>query len=382
MAQNEKLDEIREEIDEIDANMIKLFTRRMRLADDIAEVKREGNISLINYEREEKVVQNAIDAAYPGLEGEAVTFVRSVMALSKSRQREKLYGSADEYFFPAPREPLKENVTVAYEGMPGSWGEVAARNFYCGSGMLPAATYEDVFAAVKDGRASYGVVPIENALTGGVGEVHDLLRKYGCYIVGQTWVEKVYCLMGQAGTRLEDIKQVYSHPRVFGQCEEFLKGRSWELATSRTVARGAEKAALAADPHVAAIAPPRAAEVSGLTVLHPGINTYGCEKTRYILISGTPEYNENCDTVSVIFRVLHRSGALVDTLFPLMSENVNMKRLESRPVADGKYCFFCDMEGNIRDDSVRRALQSAAASCGYLEVLGCFPSETQTRYVN
>lgn len=90
------------------------------------------------------------------------------------------------------------------------------------------------------------------------------------------------------------------------------------------------------------------------------------------MISDAPEYDETADTVSVIFRTAHRAGALVDALFPFMSENVNLNRLESRPVADGKYCFFADVVGNMRDERVAAALLQAASCCGFLEVLGCY----------
>lgn len=378
---NEKLDGMRQEIDVIDAKMIELFTRRMSLADSIADIKRENNISLVNYEREEMVVQNAINTAYDGLRGEAVTFVRAVMALSKSRQRQKLYGNADEYYFPQPREPLTDDVKVAFQGVKGSWSEVAGLQFFSGAQMNPVSDYEDVFNAVKDEAASYGVLPIENSLTGGVGEVLDLLRKYGCYIVGQTWVKGEYCLMAGNGVGIDDIEVVYSHPKAFRQCEKFLKGRKWDLIACSDMGEAAELAAVTGGKKCAAIGPKHAAQVNGLAILTPEIEGNANEKTRYILISDTPEYDEKCDTVSVIFRTAHRSGALVDILFPLMSEDVNMKLLESRPVSDGKYCFFCDMEGNIEDESVVRALRNAASSCEYLEVLGCYKENTEIRYI-
>lgn len=381
MAGKEKLEKLRLEIDDIDAHMIELFTRRMQIADDIAVVKRDNNISLINYEREGKVVENAIKSAYEDITGEAVTFVRSVMALSKSRQRRKIYGSGEEYYFPQPREPLTGDIKVAYKGNRGGWCETAARNFFSGAEFNSLLNYEGVFSAVRDKTASYGVVPIENSQTGGVGEVHDLLRKYGCYIVGQTWVDRQYCLMASKGADIQDIRVAYSHPKAFDECEKFMKGRPWEQIPCGDAATAAQQVTAKADNKYAAIGPVRAAEVNGLAVLVPEIDSNTRERIRYILIADTPEYNSECDTVSIIFRTAHRSGALVDTLFPFMSENVNMKRLESRPMQDGKYCFFCDMEGNIKDRDISVALASAAASSGYLEILGCYKDSTETRYV-
>lgn len=389
MAGKEALEKMRQEIDSIDEQMMKLFNERMQLADNIAEIKRESNIALVNYEREERVIQNALAKVSDEIAGETVTFARSIMALSKSRQRQRLYGNAEEYYFPEPRAPLTENVKVSYRGNRGGWCETAARNFFSGAELCQASNHEEVFNAVKNKAASYGVVPIENSQTGGVGEVHDLLRRYGCYIVGQTWVPREYCLMASRGSGIQDIKVVYSHPKAFAQCEKFLKGRPWELVACNDAATAAQKVAEAeAEARArgevskyAAIGPARAAEVNGLSILTPEIESSATEKTRYILIGDTPEYDDECDTVSIIFRTAHRSGALVDTLFPLMSENVNMKRLESRPVADAKYCFFCDMEGHINSEAMSKALRNAAASCGYLEILGCYRDKTPTRYI-
>lgn len=381
MAVNEKMEQLRQEIDKIDCQMMELFTARMQLADDIADVKRENNISLVNYEREDKVVENAVKKANHAIEGETVTFVRSVMALSKSRQRKKLYGVPEEYYFPKPRKPLTEGVKVAYKGNYGGWCETGARNFFSGAEFVSVSNYEDVFNAVRDKTASYGVVSIENSQTGGVGEVHDLLRKYGLYIVGQTWVDRQYCLMANQGAGMSDIRYVYAHPKAYSDCEKFVKGRPWEYIACNDAATAAKKVKESGDIKYAAIGPLRAAMVNGLSVLTPDIESNTNDKTRYILIADTPEYDDTCNVVSVIFRTAHRSGALVDTLFPLMSENVNMKRLESRPMADGKYCFFCDLEGNINDQNISNALRNAAASCGFLEILGCYSEETAIRYM-
>jgi len=288
---NEKLEAARVQIDEIDRQMVALFIRRMNLSDEIADIKQENNISLINYEREESVIESAITASNPDLKGETITFMRALMSLSKSRQRKKLYGTAEEYNFPPSQPGACVQATVSLYGASGGNGEKAAALLFSDAELSQMETYESVFSAVKNKKSGYGVVPLENALTGGIGEVYDLLRKYGCYIVGQTWVDG----------------------------------------------------------------------------------------TRFIVIGSTPEYDENSDTVSVIFRTAHRSGALVDALFPIMSEEVNMKRLESRPTSDGKYCFFCDLEGNIMDKRIANALKNAAASCGYMEVLGCYRENTIVR---
>lgn len=379
MPNNEKLTAIRKEIDAVDSEILKLFARRMDLSDDIAVVKSENNISLMDTDREESIVKSAAEAVDSSYKGEAMTFMRSLIGLSKSRQRKKLFGKADEYYFPASRAPLQGDIGVAFQGVPGAWGEIACMQVFNNAKLIANENFEDVFVAVKDKQAAYGVVPIENSQTGGIGEVYDLLRKYGCYIVGQTWVHAQHCLMAVPGASIEDVREVFSHAEGFKQCSKFLRGRAWDLTICRNTAVAAEMVALKNEKRYAAIGSRRAAELNGLSILAPDIVTDENNRTRFIVISDTPEYDEACDTVSVIFRTAHRSGALVDVLFPLLAENLNMKRLESRPVSGGKYCFFCDIEGNVKDESIENALQQAAACSGYLEVLGCYPEDTKIR---
>ena len=375
----ESLKDIRVKIDAVDKQMMELFKERMALSQEVALIKRDNNISLIDPTREAQVIEAAIDITGQELKGETIALVKSLMGLSKSWQRKVLYNENAEYYFPDPQPPVTENVTVAYQGVPGAWGEQAAMQLFSSVPFEALETFEDVFIAVKDRKATYGVVPIENSRTGGIGEVYDLLRKYGCYIVGQTWVNIQQCLMGLPGTKLEDIREVFSHPQGFLQSRDFLRGRSWDLTACRNTSVGASMVVEKQNKRYAAIGSKRAAQLNGLSVLAPNIATDEHNKTRFIVIANAPEYDKNCDTVSVIFRTAHKAGALCDVLFPLMAEGVNMKRLESRPIADERYVFFCDLAGNIFDGNMHEALRQASACCGYLEVLGCYNDNTPQR---
>lgn len=367
---------IRKEIDSLDGQMLQLFSRRMELSDNVAEIKSKGNFALVDEARENAVVADAMEKTDPAYKGETAVFMRSLMGLSKSRQRKRLYGSTltAETLLPLPRKPAEGEVCVAFQGVPGAWAEIASLKLFPTAEIVAQENWEDVFIAVKEKKAHYGVVPVENSQSGAIGEVYDLLRKYGCYIVGQTWVPVRHCLMAAPGTRLEDVREVFSHPEGFKQCAKFLRGRGWDLTGCRNTAVAACQVAEKGQNRYAAIGSERAAQLNGLVVLSDDIISDESNKTRFIVIADVPEYDGEADTVSVIFRTAHRSGALVDVLFPFMSENVNLTRLESRPIADGKYCFFADIEGNMKEERVAAALMQAASCCGFLEVLGCYKS--------
>ncbi len=377
MDYKEQLKSLRNEFDDIDRQLVSLFEKRMKLGEKVAEIKRAGNIAITDEKREQAVVDNAVKLVEKGFRGEVTAFMRVLISLSKSRQRRILIEIEEEKLLDAPRTPVKEGVKVAYQGVPGAWGEQAVMALFQDVSIDNLESFEDVFIAVKDRKVNYGVVPIENSQTGAIGEVYDLLRKYGCYIVGQTWVPIRHCLMGTKGAALTDIREVLSHPEGFGQCREFLKNRSWDLTACRNTAVAAEVVAGKNESRFAAIGSKRAAQLNGLDILVPDIMTHSENKTRFIVIADEPEYDETSNIVSVIFRTLHRSGALCDVLFPLMSEGINLTRIESRPGTDERYCFFADLQGNIDDPAVASAIRQAASSCGYLEVLGCYRENAQ-----
>lgn len=377
---NEPLKDVREKISAIDAQMIALLHERQQLADDVARIKRENNIAMVDPRREAELIETVANMVPPEERADAVMFQRMVMGLSKSRQRLRLYGAAEEYDFPAAQTPVTETPKVAFQGVRGAWAEIAAMQLFSHAELTNLESWEDVFRAVSDGDVHYGVLPIENSQTGGIGEVYDLLRRYGCYVVGQTWVNIDHCLMAAPGTKLSDVREVFSHPEGFKQCRKFLRGKAWDLTACRNTAVAAETVAKTADHRSAAIGSERAAELNGLNVLSRDIVSDPNNRTRFLLVAAHPEYDENCDAVSVIFRTAHRAGALCDVLFPLLAENINMTRLESRPMGEkGKYCFFCDLEGNIADPRIREAFRQIDSCCGYLEILGCYPQDTPQR---
>ncbi|GAB1475711.1 prephenate dehydratase [Bacillota bacterium] len=373
MDNKEIIQSVRKKLDVIDNKLIDLLQERMALVDQVAEAKRAENIPTADESREHEIIQRVIANTREEYKGEAVTFMNTLMGLSKFRQRKLMYDGVDDPLLPPPGEPRIKDQTISYQGLPGAWGEQAALSLYPEARLQNEKTFEDVFIAVKKGDADYGIVPIENTKTGAIGTTYDLLRKYGCYIVGQTHVKASHCLMVLPGTKLAEIREVLSHPEGFNQCGVFLKKNPWDLTECRNTAVAASTVAEKGEKRYAAIGSKRAAELYGLEVIKENITDDQSNSTRFISISALPEYDAACDTVSISFRTSHRSGALCEVLFYFMAAGINLSRIESRPMMGEKYCFFADLEGNIGDETVRLGLRHAAAACGYMEVLGCYP---------
>lgn len=370
MDTNEQLAGTREKIDGIDDQIMDLFRERMRLALQAGELKISNNLSLVNEEREKRAVERAITKIEGDLAGEAALLMRSLISLSKEYQRKSLFNGNSPLLPPAGAAKVKP--VCAYQGVPGAWSEEALMKAFPETEKISVDTFEDVFLAVKTGKADYGVVPIDNSRTGAIGETYDLLRKYGCFVTGKVQVPIHHCLMAPIGVRQEDVREVLSHPEGFAQCRNFLRGKSWDLTAYGNTAAAAEKVAQADGKRCAAIGSRRAAELYNLNVLVKDIMDDPENRTSFVVIAQAPEYDSSSNIVSLTFATPHRAGALCEALLPFMAMGINLIRIESRPAAMGNYRFFVEIEGNIEDQAVKICLSQASAVCEYLEVTGCY----------
>jgi chorismate mutase/prephenate dehydratase len=297
--------------------------------------------------------------------------MRSLMALAREYQRGILLGGEEE-FLPPAKEPKREGVRAMFQGAPGAWSEQAARKLFPGASLESAEFFEDVFTAVKQGNADYGVVPIENSQSGAIGETYDLLRKYGCYVVGRTWIDIKHCLIAKPGAKLTDIREVFSHPEGFRQCHRFLKDKPWDTIATSNTAVAAMRVKAADDFKTAAIGSRLAAELNGLEVAAEDIIDSGNNRTSFVVIGAQPEYTAESDLISITFSLAHRSGSLCEALLPFVATGLNLTRIESRPSTPDHYRFFAEMTGNILDPEVFFTLRHVAGVTEYMEVIGCY----------
>jgi chorismate mutase/prephenate dehydratase len=367
----EELSALRKRIDEIDGKLVPLFLERMDLALEAGELKVRENMPIQNAAREQEVVNRAVSLAKEDLKSETALLMRSVIALSREYERARTINSEAPLLQPA-RKPARENISCAYQGVPGAWSEQAILKLFPEASRKPTEFFEDVFLAVKEKSVNYGVVAIENSQTGAIGETYDLLRKYGCFIVGRTWVDIRQCLLAPPGVTLSGIREAYSHPEGFKQCRRFLHGRSWDLVACRNTAVAAETVARTEGGRTAAIGSRRAAELNGLAVLAPDIMDSAANRTSFVVIANEPEYDENSGLISITFSVLHRAGALCEALMPLMAQGVNLLRIESRPATADRYRFFAELSACILDAGTISTLRQMASCCEYFEVIGCY----------
>src|SRR5918993_305760 len=188
---------------------------------------------------------------------------------------------------------------VAFQGEPGAYSEAAALKFAPGSDVLPCPSFEEVFAAVAGGRATHGILPMENSIGGSIHRNYDLLVDHDLPIVGEVELDVVHCLQALPGTRLEDVRVVYSHPQALAQCERYLKELGATVEAVYDTAGGAKLVAEQKLAGAAALASRRAAEVFGLDVLQEAVQDYEYNITRFAIIGGASP--EDADKTTLVF---------------------------------------------------------------------------------
>lgn len=373
------LDDYRIKIDELDKEITRLFEERMDTVIEIANYKKDNNLPIFNRDREDEVIEKNVGYLNNNdYSEETRKFFISLMEVSRELQSRKMIESEEVLEKKTASEEIKniKQGKIGYYGVPGSFSEEAMLKYF--GEMEDSKAYgefEEVFLAVKNDEIKYGVVPIENSSTGAISQVYDLLYKYGFYIVGEECIKINQNLIGVKGTTLNTIKEVYSHPQPIEQSTEFLKNYSdWKLIPYHSTAACAKFISDLKDTSKAAIASNRAASMYGLDIIKEKINNKSDNSTRFIIISKELETDSSCNKVSVVFSLEHKAGTLYKLLRHFAENNINMMKIESRPMEKGawKYFLYIDFEGNIESQEVKTALKLIEQSSAYFKLIGAY----------
>lgn len=397
----EDLTRYRNEIDEIDKELIQLFEKRMNTVLEIAKHKMKNNTTIFQKDREEKVLSKAVNnldnKAYSQ---ETIQFFNSIMEISRGLQKRIMDDDREEKFecsLNSSNEKFdlsninkyktlkyeinKKNILVGFPGISGSFTEEALNKFFNKKiSKKQFKEFEDVFIALKNKEIDYGIIPIENSSTGAISETYDLLRKYGFYIVGEECIKIDQNLIGIKGTKLEDIKEIYSHPQGIGQSSEFLKQNSnWKLIPFNNTATSAELVKKLQDKTKAAIASKKAANIYELEIISPCINDITNNYTRFVVISNQIHIDEESNKMSIVFSVEHEAGKLYKVLGYFAENNINMTKIESRPMKDAswRYFFYIDFECSVYNPKVYNLLELIEHNTAYFKFIGVYKNKIE-----
>lgn len=377
------LEKFRDEIDNIDAALAELLERRIEAAREIGNCKRRYGQPVTDAEREEKILTRVSNSVKNRENVPYITRVwRQFMEISREVQTSGGELNTDmphiRGLIDKARAPVADPA-VLFQGIEGSNSHEAATAYF-GENVraFGVPDFEKLCAALKEGGADYGILPLENNTTGPVARVRELIDKYGLYITGEQNLRIEHCLLASAGASLDDIEQITSHEQALLQCSDFLEARrSIRCAAGANTAICARDTASEGNIKKAAIASPFAAELFGLDTLSNTISNNPNNCTRFVVVSNFPELRDGHDKVSLLFTVRHRTGALHRILSIFADYRLNMTKLESIPLggADFEYLFMADFIGDITRSDTQKALSAINGECGRVRVLGNYPNK-------
>lgn len=265
---------------------------------------------------------------------------------------------------------------IAYPGTHGSFSAAAAQEAFPAGECVGYTTFPEAAQAVIDGKADYALLPVENSFAGAVLPTYSILEKLPLHIVGETMKAVRHQLLAVPGAKLEDIRQISSHPQAIAQCDAFLATlKGVQLIPSGNTAISARKVAEKQDPACAAIASEEAARAFGLNILQRDIQTSDLNTTRFFILSLKDTPLDLPEKATVIFTVNNEVGALVRVLQSFAESGLNMSRIESRPLPDTTFAYFfsADFEGQMDQEHLHRAMQAAKPYTRELRLLGVYP---------
>lgn len=371
------LQEIRKDIDKIDNEITRLFEERMKLTYQVAAYKIENGKKVFDKQREDEKLQTLSKLGKDDFQKQAIReLFLQIMSISRKKQY-TLVKEEKEGLFTTWRELPKGTKKVACFGDIGSYTEQAMEEFFGKEDIeeIHKKTFDGVIKALEIGEADYGVLPIENSSTGGISDIYDLLVKSDAYIIGEHEIKVNQALIGIPGTKVEKIRKVYSHEQGIMQSKAFLaKYPDMEVEVYESTSGSVRRVKEEGDAAHAAIGSERAAKYYGLEILQFDINQESNNSTRFIIITRQKVCMESGKKISICFEIAHESGTLYNMLAHFIFNNLNLTKIESRPIEGKKweYRFFVEFEGNLKDAGVQNALQGLKEEANAFYLFGNF----------
>lgn len=373
-----ELEKVREEIDKIDKKIVTLLEERMECSKQVADYKIKNNKEIVDRQREEEklAVLSTMGSNEFNRQSIQELFIQ-IMSMSRKLQYGFLSDNFNNMNFQClDKLPISKKTKVVCFGAEGSHSEQAMEEYF-GKEIKAqnAKTFREVMQLVKDREVDFGIVPIENSSTGGITDIYDLLIEFDNFIVGEHFLTINQSLLGIPGTKIEDLTTVYSHSQGLLQCSKFFENHPEIKAVEfQSTAAAAQKIAIEQNIAYGAIASKKAAKCYNLDILIDRLNDELSNATRFIIISNEPIYLNSANKVSICFELPHASGTLYNMLSHIIYNNLNMTKIESRPISgkNWEYRFFIDFEGNLKDAGVKNALYGIQQEASSFRVLGNF----------
>lgn len=368
---NIDLTTLRSEIDEIDNQILELFKKRMEINVGVAEYKQSHNMPIFQSGRENQIIDKVKKNSPEHLQDGVESLFSQIMDIGKSIQQQTIYQNEPFLKYEMLDTTSNPNCKVACFGIEGSNTEQAVLKMFNQCDIKYMETFEDVCKSVENGITEFGVIPIQNSTSGSITSSYDLLKKYDLFITNTVDISLSHCLAVKKGTKLEDIKKIYSHPQGFTQCSEFVEKYHFELHEHGNTSLSAKYVSESDEP-IGAICSEHCAELYGLDPIIKNISDILPNYTKFICISNKFKKPKNANIVSVIVTVPHIKGSLYRLLTKFFVCGLNLLKIESRPLLDGSFsvAFYIDFEGDIDEVKVSSLLTALRNELDYFKFLG------------
>lgn len=368
--------DLRNQLDTIDAEIVKLYEDRMDICAKVAEYKIGVGKKVFDKVREQEKLAKVKSLTHNEFNSHGIEeLFEQIMSMSRKLQYQLLEASGCRGRLPfigVEELPVKK-ARVVFQGADGAYSQAAMMQYFGDQiASIHVDTFRDAMSAIDEGSADFAVLPIENSTAGIVSEIYDLLVEFENYIVGEQIIKIEHCLLGVPGADISNIKTVYSHPQSLMQSAKYLSDHDWKQISMQNNAFAAKKVAEDGDSTQAAIASEHAANIYGLEVLKKGVNQSGSNSTRFIIVTNQKIFKKDAGKISICFELPHESGSLYHMLSHFIYNGLNMTKIESRPIEDRnwEYRFFIDFEGNLSDSAVKNALRGLREEARNMKILG------------
>ena len=358
-----ELSDYRNQLDQIDGQLVALFKQRMETVKQVADYKREHNTPVLAAGREREILYRVTGLCGEELQEYTKILYSTLLELSRDYQEDRLSAGESKLC----REILAAaessgrfpgRAVVACQGMEGAYSQLACDKMFALPQIMYFGRFDGVFRAVENGMCRYGILPIENSSAGSVTEVYDLMEKYNCKIVRSLKLKIEHCLLAGPRVKLADVKEVVAHEQALNQCSEFLKSSGVKFTVFSNNAAAAQYVAQSGRTDVAAIASANCADLYNLRVLSDRVSNSDHNYTRFICISRNLEIYEGANKITFVASASHRPGSLYSLIAKFATRGLNICKLESRPIPgkDFEFRFYFDVEASVGSKDTQTVL--------------------------
>lgn len=374
------LTKLREEINDVDKEIVELFTKRMSIAAEVAEYKKEHGLPVLDAARERALLERISQMAGDELGGYARTLYHTMMDVSKAYQQTKLNPESSIYneildALETTPKLFPDRARVACQGVEGAYSQIATEKLFELPSIRYSPTFDSVFTAIEQGECRYGVLPIENSTAGSVKKVYELMLHHRFYIVKSVRLKIDHNLLAKKGVKLSDIKEIISHEQAISQSAAFLRSLPGVKVTVVANTAIAAKTVAESDRRdLAALSSRFCAELYSLDTLESAVQDMGNNYTRFICISKAPEVYPGADKISLMLVTPNKPGALYRVLSCFNALGINMTKLESCPIPDRDFesMFYFDFTVSVYSDTLKRLLCELESRSEKFRLLGAY----------